>query len=105
MQIVVGHNHKPFIDLLNKFQIGNIDVGNLTKFIYESDENYPKHALHIYTENELAMKTNEAVLNDLPGELYTIEATDKIPDNCKYPLLTIKAESRVNKHWRFRKVA
>ena len=26
----------------------------------------------------------------MPGELYTIEANDKIPDNCKYPLALIQ---------------
>ena len=43
------------------------------------------------------MKRNDAVLNDLPGELYTIEADDKIPDNCKYPLATIKAPQNKKK--------
>ena len=37
------------------------------------------------------MKRNEAVQRDLPGELYTTEADDKIPDNCKYPLALIQA--------------
>ena len=37
------------------------------------------------------MKRNEAVLTELPGELYTIEANVKIPDNCKYPLALIQA--------------
>ena len=37
------------------------------------------------------MKRNDVVLNDLLGELYTIEADDKIPDNCKYPVATIQA--------------
>ena len=36
------------------------------------------------------MKKNETVLNELRGELYTKEANDKIPDNCKYPLALIK---------------
>ena len=62
-----------FIDLLNKVQVGNIDDGveklMKARFIYEFDENYPKDALHIYTENEPVMKRKEAVLNDLPGEL------------------------------------
>ena len=35
------------------------------KIIHKSDENYPKDALHMYAENEPAMKRNEAVLNDL----------------------------------------
>ena len=54
--------------------MGNIDsdVESLLK------ENYPKDALHMYTENEPAMKRNEAVLNELSGELYIIEANDKI---------------------------
>ena len=37
------------------------------------------------------MKRNDAVLNDLPGKLYIIEAHDKIPDNCKYLLATIQS--------------
>ena len=38
-----------------------------------------------------AMKKNDAVLNDLPGEFYRIQADDKVPDNCKYQLATIQA--------------
>ena len=81
--------------MLKKIRVGNIDddVENLRKarFICESDENYPKDTLHMYEENLPAMKRNEAVLNDLPGQLDTIEANDKIPDNCKYPLALIQA--------------
>ena len=48
-----------FIDLLNKVRVGNIDddAENLLKarFMCESDENYPKDALHMYAENEPAM--------------------------------------------------
>ena len=47
--------------------------------------------MHTYEENEPAMKRDEAVLNDLPAELCTIEANDKITDNCKYPLALIQA--------------
>ena len=43
------------------------------------------------SKKETAMKRNEAVLNELPGEIYTIEANDKIADNCKYPLTLIQA--------------
>ena len=56
-----------FINLFNKVRIANIDddVENLLKerFIFESDENYPKDALHMNAENEPATKRNEAVLN------------------------------------------
>ena len=96
--------------MLNKVRIGNIDddVEDLLKarFIHESDENYPEDALHMYAENEPAMKTNEAVLNELPGELYIIEANDKIPDNCKYPLALIQAaQNQKQTDRRFSKVA
>ena len=88
-------NDKLFIDWLNKVRIGKIDddVENLlkTRFIHGSDKNYPKDSLHMYAENEPAMKRNEAVLNEFPGELYIIEANDKILDNCKYQLALIQA--------------
>ena len=45
----------------------------------------------MYTENKPGLKRNEAVLNHLPGEIYKIEADDKILDNCKYLLTTIHA--------------
>ena len=83
-----------FIDLLNKVRVGNTDdIEKLLKarFIYESDENYPVDALHMYSENEPALKRNEAVSNNLPGELCTIKADEKIPDNCKYPLTLTEA--------------
>ena len=56
----------------------------------ESDENSPKDTLHMYAENEPAMERNEVALNDLPGELYTVDADNKVPDNCKYPLAMIE---------------
>ena len=71
---VVRQKNKLFIDLLNNVWVDNIDgdVENLLKarFICESGEKYPKDALHMYAENEPAMKRNEAVLNELPGELH-----------------------------------
>lgn len=30
------------------------------------------------------MEKNEAILKDLTDELYTVEANEKIPGNCKY---------------------
>ena len=51
----------------------------------------------MYDKNKPAMKRNEAVLNDLPGELYTIQADDKIPDNCKHPLTLIQGAQNQTK--------
>ena len=78
---VLRQNDKLFIDLLNKVRIGDIGDGVekllITRFTHESDENYPKDTLLMYTENELAKKMNETALNGLPGEFYTIEASGK----------------------------
>ena len=38
----------------------------------------------MYTENDAVMKRNETVLKDLPRELYTIQANNKIVDNHEY---------------------
>ena len=35
-----------------------------------------KDALHMYAENEPDMKRNEAILNELPGELYKNKIDD-----------------------------
>ena len=82
--------------MLNKVRVGNVDdnVEQLfrARSVCDSDENcYPKDTLQMYAENEPAIGRNEAALNNLPGELYTIEADNKIPDNCKYPLAKILA--------------
>ena len=62
-----------------------------TRFLHESDESYPKDALHIYAENEPAVKQNEAVQNYIPVDFCIIEANGNFPDNSKYPLATMQA--------------
>ena len=57
----------------------------------------------MYVENEPAMERNEAVLNDFPIVLYTIQTNEKIPDNYKYNGYSIdnnsnSLESKVYKH-------
>lgn len=46
------------------------------------------------------MRRNEAVLNNVPDELYSIEANDKIPHDCKHPLVPIQNEKQINKRLR-----
>ena len=81
--------------MLSKVGVGNIndDLEKLlnARFIYESDENYPKDALHRNAENKPTMKRNEAVLDYLPIGFYTVVDNNKIPDNGEYPLALIQA--------------
>ena len=83
-------NNKLFINVLNKVRVGNIDddLENLLKarLKRESDKNCLEGALQVYAENKAAMERNKAVLNDFADQFYTIEAIEKISDNCKYPL-------------------
>ena len=53
--------------------------------------------MHIYEENEPAVKGNKAVLKELFSEHYAIEANGKIPDNCKYLLALIQAAQNQKK--------
>ena len=68
--------------MLDKVRVGNIDddIAKLLKarFIQESDEIYSKDILQMCTENKPTMKRNCAFLNDLPDELYIIQADSKI---------------------------
>ena len=74
---IVRQNDKLFTDLLNQAWVDNTDdsVKKLLKasFIHELDEDYSKDHLHMYLENETAVKKNKAVPNDLRGDIYTIE--------------------------------
>ena len=45
----------------------------------------------MYEENESALKRHGALLNDLLGQLYIIEANGKISHECQYPLPLIQA--------------
>ena len=51
-------------------------------------------------KDEPAMKRNDAVLNDSPGDLHTVEANDKILDNYKYPVALIQAAQNQSKNIR-----
>lgn len=47
---------------------------------------------HMYGNTELVAKMNDAVLNDLLDDFYTIETDNNIPDNCKQPLRINQAD-------------
>ena len=53
-----------------------------------------KRSLTCVCRERTAIKGKEAVLNCLPVWFYTIEAHDKVLDNCKYTLATTQASHK-----------
>ena len=80
--------YKVFIDLVNKVWVSNV---------YNDLESYSKDVLHMYTEKKADMKRNKVFLKYLHGELCTIEATLKVPDNWKYPSALIEVAQKKKK--------
>ena len=84
---VVRKSDQVFVNLLNNVRFATVDenTGKLLKarLIDQSDKNYPHDALHMYVENAPTTLTNQTVLNNLPGEVYSIKADDKISDSSK----------------------
>ena len=62
--------------------VGEIDEtveNNLkARFINESDSDYPRNVLHMYAENQPTILQNQIILDDLPGEIYSVEAQDRV---------------------------
>ena len=58
-----------FIELLNKIRVGTVDVSFdyilKSRFIQQSEGQYPYHALHIFAEKEPASRYNKCVLSAL----------------------------------------
>ena len=45
--------------------------------------------MNMYTESAPTVLRNQTVLNNLPDEVYSVEANEKTPDDCRYPLSVI----------------
>ena len=65
---IVIQSEQTFVNVLNSVHLDAIDENteNLLKarFIDQPDKNYPHDALHMYTENALAVLGNQSVLNN-----------------------------------------
>ena len=61
------------------------------RIIDQSDKNYPHDPLDIYAGNASTLLRNQIALNNLPGEVYSIEDNDKSPDDCSYPFSVIQS--------------
>ena len=71
------------IDLLNNVRLGIVTCQDeqllKSKFIENTDINYPVDALHIFAENEPARCHNKNMLNRIDNPSVLLEATDQIP--------------------------
>ena len=92
---VVRQSDQIFVNVLNNTRLGaaHENTAKLLKarFIDQSEKNYPHDALHTYAEHEPTVLRNRTVINNLPGEVYSIEANDEIPNDCRYPFSMIQA--------------
>ena len=68
-----------FISFLKKIRVGVGEKILLSRFIAKDNPAYPKHALHMFTENKPSVDYNELVLNEILGEVISINAIDEVP--------------------------
>ena len=72
-----------FINLLNIVRIADISIENesliKSRFIEQSNPNYPHGALHIFAENAPAHAHNKQMLDRLTSHCVQIEAIDELP--------------------------
>lgn len=80
-----------FIDLLNKVRVADVDNTAETilksKFVSQSDPNYPYDVIHIWAENGPVSLHNNLMLNKIDEKLYQITATDIFPKNVNLGLI------------------
>ena len=68
-----------FISFLKKIRVGVGEKILLSRFIAKDNPAYPKHALHMFAENKPSVDYNELMLNEILGEVISINAIDEVP--------------------------
>ena len=72
-----------FISFLNKIRVGIVDYEEekilLSRFIAKDNLAYPKHALHMFAENKPSVDYDELMLNEILGEVISVNAIDEVP--------------------------
>ena len=75
-----------FTELLKKIRVSAVDVSVdyilKSRFVQQSEREYPYRALHTFAENDPANRYNEFMLSALPDRLISIPVKDQIPKNC-----------------------
>lgn len=62
----------------------NIDKVLKARFIDQSEKNYPYYAYNMYAQNASTVLRNKTAINNLPSEVYSIEANKNVLDDCRY---------------------
>ena len=84
LKVVMRQQGDPvFIELLNNVRTGKLTKNNMdllkSRVISKSDPNYPWHVLHLFAENDLVKKHNDALLKVNLNPLYSITCIEDIP--------------------------
>ena len=68
---------------MNKIRVGIVDYEGekilLSRFTVKDNPPYPKHALHMFAENKPSLGHTELMLNEILGEIISINAIDEVP--------------------------
>lgn len=96
MTEVVRKSAQAIGNVLNSARLGIVDENTdkllKERFINQSEKTYPHDASHMYAENFSPVVRNKTVLKNLSGQAYSIEVSDKIPDDCRYPFFVIQEQ-------------
>ena len=85
---VVRQRNQIFDNVVNIVCLGtdnkNIDKLLKARFVDQSEKSYPYYAYDIYAENASMVLRNKTAINNLPSEVYSIEANENVSDDCRY---------------------
>ena len=84
----VRQSDQTFVNVLNSVHLRAVNENTEKplkgRFIDQSEKYYPHDAIHMHAESAPTVLRNPTVLNSFPDEVYSIEANEKTPDDCRY---------------------
>ena len=84
-EIMRQKDDHPFAEMLNRFRTAcqtEEDIKCIqSRSINPEDDNYPSDAIHVFAENSPVNEHNKSKLDQLPGPVFQLRATDQYPKN------------------------
>ena len=84
-EIMRQKDDHPFAEMLNRFRTAcqtEEDIKCIqSRSINPGDDNYPSDAIHVFAENSPVNEHNKSKLDQLPGPVFQLRATDQYPKN------------------------